>query len=155
MCKRGGCGVLGLRRINTCRKVPFLMTTFCIAFYESYLSTMLPHDAHCTRSAVFFSNKSSTGMTNVQFYPFLTSILVENLCLGLLSFSGIYLVSGRSASQTQSSGTGIKRSSFCIRTVKVNKVKIICVNRIFIALGGGGGAGVQSVPCMKTSQLTH
>ncbi len=45
-CVRGdgeGYGVLGLRQINTCRKVPlqvnFIMTTFCIAFYESYLST--------------------------------------------------------------------------------------------------------------------
>jgi hypothetical protein len=33
-------GVMGLRRRNTCLKVPlqfFWMTTFCIAFYESYL----------------------------------------------------------------------------------------------------------------------
>jgi hypothetical protein len=39
--KGGGDGVLGLGKIKTCRKVPlqvnFLMTTFCIAFYESYL----------------------------------------------------------------------------------------------------------------------
>ncbi len=33
----GGYGVLGLRQINTSRKVP-LQVTFCIAFYESYLS---------------------------------------------------------------------------------------------------------------------
>jgi len=37
VCKGGG---FGLRQINTCRKVPlqvfFYMTTFCIAFYESY-----------------------------------------------------------------------------------------------------------------------
>ncbi len=35
---------MGFRQINTCRKVPlqmnFLMTLFCIAFYESYLSTI-------------------------------------------------------------------------------------------------------------------
>ncbi len=45
-------GILGLRQINTCRKVPlhfnflffFRMTTFCLAFYESYLSTCLPKD---------------------------------------------------------------------------------------------------------------
>jgi len=39
----GGIRVLGLRQKNKCRKVPlqkfFYMTTFCIAFYESYLST--------------------------------------------------------------------------------------------------------------------
>ncbi len=41
----GGYGVLeAFRQINTCRKAPLLvtffkMTTFCIAFYESYLST--------------------------------------------------------------------------------------------------------------------
>ncbi len=41
-----GFGVLGLRQINTCRKIPlhctghfFKMTTFCIVFYESYLFT--------------------------------------------------------------------------------------------------------------------
>jgi hypothetical protein len=36
-----GYGILGLRHINTCRKVPFQVnsTKFCIAFYESYLST--------------------------------------------------------------------------------------------------------------------
>ncbi len=37
-------GVLELRQINTCRKVPlqvnFCMTTFCIAFYESYQRRM-------------------------------------------------------------------------------------------------------------------
>ncbi len=44
-CKgEGGYGVLGLRQINTCRKVPFTdqffkMTTFRISYYESYLST--------------------------------------------------------------------------------------------------------------------
>jgi hypothetical protein len=36
-----GHGVLGLRQINTCRKVPLqvilLMTTFCLAFDESYI----------------------------------------------------------------------------------------------------------------------
>ncbi len=44
LCK-GGYEVLGLRQINTCRKVPFkgqlwdmsIMTTFCIAFCESYI----------------------------------------------------------------------------------------------------------------------
>ncbi len=45
VCNGGrGYGVLGLRQINTCRKVPllvnFFMATFCIAFYESYLSTI-------------------------------------------------------------------------------------------------------------------
>ncbi len=36
-------GFLALRQINTCRKVPLhQMITFCIAFYESYLSTMKP-----------------------------------------------------------------------------------------------------------------
>jgi hypothetical protein len=44
VCKRRrGYGVLGLRKINTCRKVigQFLwMTTFCNAFCESYLSTI-------------------------------------------------------------------------------------------------------------------
>ncbi len=106
-----------------------LLTTFCIAFYESYLSTMLPHDAQGMRS---FSQTNSTGMTKVQFYPFLTPIIVENICLGFLSFSGIYLVPGGSASQTLSSGTGIKRfiSSFCLRTVKVDKgtVKKVLLN---------------------------
>jgi hypothetical protein len=43
VCK-GSMWVLGLRQINTFCEVPFqvnffLMTTFCIAFYESYLST--------------------------------------------------------------------------------------------------------------------
>ncbi len=38
-------GVLGLRQINTCRKVTFFkMTTFCIAFYESYISTVSSHE---------------------------------------------------------------------------------------------------------------
>ncbi len=37
----GGYGVLGLRQIDTCRKVPLQVNflTFCIAFYESFLST--------------------------------------------------------------------------------------------------------------------
>ncbi len=39
----GGYGVLGLRQINTCRKVPlqvnFFRYTFCIAFYESSVSS--------------------------------------------------------------------------------------------------------------------
>jgi hypothetical protein len=39
---RVGNGVLGLRNINTCRKVPFQVSflddDICIAFYESYLS---------------------------------------------------------------------------------------------------------------------
>jgi hypothetical protein len=41
-CKGGGgwYGGLGLRHLNTCRKVP-LQTTFRIAFYESYLSTII------------------------------------------------------------------------------------------------------------------
>jgi hypothetical protein len=44
----GGYGVLGLRQINTCRKVPLQvhiwMMTFCIVFYESYLSTEQSHE---------------------------------------------------------------------------------------------------------------
>jgi hypothetical protein len=44
LCVRGRYGVLGLRQINTYRKVPlqanfFYMMTFCIVFYESYLTT--------------------------------------------------------------------------------------------------------------------
>ncbi len=44
MCKGrgGGFGALGLRQINTCRKVPLQVNflTFCVAFYEYYLSTV-------------------------------------------------------------------------------------------------------------------
>jgi hypothetical protein len=43
--------VLGLRQINTCRKIlhrSILLDNdiFCIAFYESYLSTGIPHPLH-------------------------------------------------------------------------------------------------------------
>jgi hypothetical protein len=44
----GGYGALGLTQISTCPITgqKFWMTTFCIAFYESYLSTFLPHPSH-------------------------------------------------------------------------------------------------------------
>jgi hypothetical protein len=49
-CVRGG--GLGLRQIKTCRKVPFqaifYMMIFCIAFYESYLSTRCPFPVFST-----------------------------------------------------------------------------------------------------------
>jgi hypothetical protein len=41
----GGYEILGLRQINTCRKVLLqanFLKTFCIAFYESYLFTVQP-----------------------------------------------------------------------------------------------------------------
>jgi hypothetical protein len=45
--KRRGYGVVGLRQINICRKVPlqvnFLRWAFCIAIYESYVSMALNH----------------------------------------------------------------------------------------------------------------
>ncbi len=45
VCVWGGGGVLGLRQKNTCHKIPFIQAnffkmTFCIAFYESHLSTV-------------------------------------------------------------------------------------------------------------------
>ncbi len=100
------CIVLGLRHL---RKVPlqvnrwryFALPSLCLIFLQC--SPMMHKECG------LFSNKFNRHDKSAVLSISESCILVKNSCLGLLSFSGIYLVPGRSASQTSSSGTGIKR----------------------------------------------
>jgi hypothetical protein len=102
----GGYGVLGLRQINTCRKVPlqvnFLRYTFCIAFYESSVSSNVSIE----------TGEMDAGLS---FYKYVEK--TEKYCTLWISYSVIPILSQWRFFPVLSSETLLNVAFLCIQSV--------------------------------------